>query len=76
MVDGPIAIMNQLLRRVNLIGEHIDYNGYPVLPMAIRQNILLAVRSAAAADADDTQLLVRNIDTHFEDYSGDVNEFK
>lgn len=68
--------MNQLLRRVNLIGEHIDYNGYPVLPMAIRQNILLAVRSAAAADADDTQLLVRNIDAHFEDYSGDVNEFK
>lgn len=57
---------------MNLIGEHIDYNGYPVLPMAIRQNILLAVRSAD----DHTQLLVRNVDPDFEDYSGDVNEFK
>lgn len=40
--------------------------------MAIRQNILLAVRSTA----DDTRLLVRNVDRDFEDYSSDVNEFK
>ncbi|CAA3007400.1 galactokinase-like [Olea europaea var. sylvestris] len=37
--------------RVNLIGEHIDYEGYSVLPMAIRQDTIIAIRK------NDTKML-------------------
>jgi len=42
--------------RVNLIGEHTDYNGFPVLPMAIDRSIWIAT-----APRDDATLVVRSI---------------
>jgi N-acetylgalactosamine kinase len=44
--------------RVNLIGEHIDYEGYAVLPMAIELDTLVAIRVNPTRDA----ITLRNVD--------------
>ncbi len=41
--------------RVNLIGEHLDYNGGPVLPIAIGHRTMVAV-----AHRDDNQMRLRS----------------
>ncbi|MBI1318282.1 MAG: galactokinase [Candidatus Hydrogenedens sp.] len=46
--------------RVNLIGEHMDYNGLPVLPMAIRQEILIAF-----APRTDSRVVMQNVEPRF-----------
>jgi len=46
--------------RVNLIGEHIDYCGYAVLPMAIEQDIVIA-----AAVNSDNKLHISNMDSQY-----------
>jgi N-acetylgalactosamine kinase len=43
--------------RVNIIGEHIDYCGYSVLPAAIEQDMIMAY-----IPTDDDQITVNNID--------------
>ncbi|XP_043083640.1 N-acetylgalactosamine kinase [Puntigrus tetrazona] len=54
--------------RVNLIGEHIDYCGYAVLPMAIEQNILAAV---SVSDLSSIQLA--NTDPKYKDFTVSVD---
>jgi len=46
--------------RVNLIGEHTDYNGLPVLPIAIAQEIRIAYRGRS-----DGKVSLRDVDPDF-----------
>lgn len=49
--------------RVNLIGEHIDYCGYAVCPMAIEQDILIAV-----ALSNDNVIHLTNLDSKYKNF--------
>ncbi|KAK9722909.1 galactokinase [Basidiobolus ranarum] len=44
--------------RVNIIGEHIDYAGFPVFPMAVDRDCLIAVSTTSS----DTKVHVANVD--------------
>ena len=54
--------------RVNLIGEHTDYNGLPVLPMAIDRDI-----SICASPRDDNRVVMKNTDSSFEDREFEID---
>ena len=49
--------------RVNLIGEHIDYCGYGVLPMAVDEEVIVAVGPTQSG-----MLELSNVDSDYEDF--------
>lgn len=57
------------MNRVNLIGEHIDYCGYAVCPMALEQDVFLAV---AAKDGYELELC--NLDSNYCDYCCSIQD--
>ena len=60
-----------VLCRVNLIGEHLDYCGYAVFPMAIDQEILVAW-----CPTEDNNLVLTNTNPTYDSYSCSVSDFR
>ena len=50
--------------RVNIIGEHIDYSGYAVLPMAIAHDISIALRPEP--ESTDRKISLANTDPSYQ----------
>ncbi|KAL6075222.1 Galactokinase [Balamuthia mandrillaris] len=49
--------------RVNLIGEHIDYSGYGVLPMALdKHDTILAIAAAVPSPQEEGKVNLANMD--------------
>ena len=62
-VAGRPTVAASAPGRVNLIGDHTDYNGGPVLPVALERRTAIAARAAGRwAFVSDTENVVREID--------------
>lgn len=65
--EGEATHLSRAPGRVNLIGEHIDYNGLPVLPMAVQREARIVLRPR-----DDGMVRLANLNAEFEDVTFEV----
>ena len=57
--------LNRAPGRVNIIGEHVDYCGFPVLPISIKHDVVIAART----DPQNRNITITNCDEAFEEIS-------
>ncbi|KAI9993291.1 hypothetical protein PInf_015369 [Phytophthora infestans] len=60
--------------RVNLIGEHVDYEGYAVLPMAIEQSIYVAFNMLKRSSTGGIVLSVANAKSQYKTVTLSLSE--
>eukprot|EP01029_Cantina_marsupialis_P010707 TRINITY_DN2433_c0_g1_i1.p1 TRINITY_DN2433_c0_g1~~TRINITY_DN2433_c0_g1_i1.p1 ORF type:complete len:476 (-),score=163.88 TRINITY_DN2433_c0_g1_i1:171-1598(-) len=58
--EAPLAI-TRAPGRVNLIGEHIDYHGFSVMPMSLKNDILIAI----GPNDDNKEITIANVNPKF-----------
>ena len=67
--NSPELSMARAPGRVNLIGEHTDYNGLPVFPMAVNRDMV-----AAFAPRSDRKVVIVNTEPGFAERTFDIEE--
>ena len=67
--ENPQLSVARAPGRVNLIGEHTDYNGLPVFPMAVNRDM-----AAAFAPRKDRKIVIINTESDFTERSFDIEQ--